>query len=188
MKQGTCTRCNHIVYFFTDITLEAATPTAAPLPTVRVTTAAATSTRRYGEPPTTLPLSTQPWLTTTRMYLAGGIIAVVLLIVIISFIKSASTPVEPLNGDANINADYISITNNNNFTWSEVQLTLNDDYTYAVSTASIPSHGTVHFPISQFTKSAGHAFNPASQTPQHLKIEAKDSNKHSGILEIDFKR
>ena len=191
MQQGTCTRCNHRVFFFTDIPLEAASSAEASRPALAtprkapVSPQASTPRKPASEeqsalddyaPPQDLRLLLASWMTPTVRYLALGAGVIVLLLIIFSVIQRALAPAEPMSAGAQFDAATasITVTNNNSYAWSNVNVTLDGGYISSQNTRNFPSHGTIHFMFSNFLDWAGHAFNPAKGKPGQVKIVAKD--------------
>ncbi len=190
MKQGDCAKCHNKVFFFSDISLEVATPADAPpsAPLMSPTSSKIRPTLQdEDDKALTDPTILTKFMENPRLYLMITVGAIVLLIAIISLMKKITTPDEPLRATAQVESDYISITNNNSFTWSDVKLTLNGTYAFTKATKSLPSNGTCYFAFSQFVNWSGHAFTPTNDPPKLITINAKDSKNRSGEIAIEVK-
>ena len=75
------------------------------------------------------------------------------------------------------------LENNDAFDWSNVEVTLNDDWSY--KTSIIKSNSKLNIGLLLFTKSDGEKFNPFKYAPKHITISCKADGK-IGFTSADF--
>jgi len=86
----------------------------------------------------------------------------------------------------------LRITNTGSAAWTDLKLTLNGKYTFAPPDPSkpvvVPGHATYYFPYNHFMLGEK-SFNPASETPKQVSIEAKIATGQSlkGSMKIQTK-
>ncbi len=103
--------------------------------------------------------------------------------------KKTETVAEKINLHATVyrTSTQIKITNTDDFTWNNVQLTLDpgwSSYHYTIST--IKPGVTVEIGLMRFTTTEGKRFNPFERVPQMLLISA-DTNKGAGSTGVGWK-
>jgi endogenous inhibitor of DNA gyrase (YacG/DUF329 family) len=98
----------------------------------------------------------------------------------ISTTTPTSTPTSvQLNASVSFDGSQFIITNNDNFTWMNVTMYLNDDYQY--KSPEIPP-GNYTLGAMQFTRSDGTRFNPFATKPLQLTIGCTTNTNADGIF------
>jgi hypothetical protein len=93
-------------------------------------------------------------------------------------LASACSPFTSLSSGSNIglqpaltfSTTNIMIDNGNDFVWSGVTLTMNNDYIYKIE--KMP-RGVSSIPLAEFRNAQGNPFNPESMVPHQLNIQVQ---------------
>ena len=182
IRQGNCTRCNELIYFFMPVgytrggdTRVTSTPAHTGSPSRPRPRARAHFSRPAHKP-----------LNPSILYGVGAVLLLIALGLIVARWMMTRFP-----ATVQSNATCLSITNLSDTDWRNVTLTLNDTYFCNFHNATRPlairAHETHTLVYSYFMTAKGEMYNPVVP-PAHLRIEANSGTDHAVLGTVAIQR